>query len=314
MEGINMFRPHFQNPTATAIIEGLAIARYNQSESKWETTFLRNCGHYPRLTIREVNRKTGAVISTIRIYEIAKNDRISITVLDPAEINNWKFETPGDFDRITAHPQDLRWMLDIDLLHKKKVKRKKGGIGTNALSIFNGCFYTSVLTKEAYKKRWIDAQGTPSVFERIGSTGKTFGADFRGRIVSVEGGGSNPFNEQLTHRADSRFEIIFDNTCVGEHQPAQHETDFHNYYKLIDDSEGKADIQLADNSTAAANTETGEVLSGEIIEDSALSGDKDTPGSPIDQPPPTEDPLEDPDENPKIPACHSILEGLYILI
>jgi hypothetical protein len=307
-----MFRPHFQNATATAIIMGLAIAKYNQSESRWETTFLRNCGHYPRLTIREVNRSNGDVISIIRSYQIAKGDSISVKVIEPAGSSDWKFETPGPFDRGTAHPQDLRWMLDIDLLHKKKVKRKPGGIGTNSLSIFNGYFYTSVLTKEAYKKRWIDAGGTPSVFERIGITGKTFGADFRGAALSIEVIGTNGFSEQLPHRSASRFEIIFDNTCVDEQQPAQHETDFHNYYKLIDSSEGRVDIQPADTLTKALVSDAEEPLSRDVLDDSGLSGDKD-PIEPIGEPP-GEEPLPDPDENPKIPACHSVWEGGGITI
>jgi hypothetical protein len=302
-----MFRPHFQNATATAIIQGLAIAKYNQSESKWETTFLRNCGHYPRLIIREVDRRNGTVISTIRNYEIAKDDSISITVTDSAVGTEWKFVTPGNFDRRNAHPQDLRWMLDIELLHKKKVKRKLGGIDTNSLSISNGFFYTSVLTKEAYKKRWINAQGTPTVFERIGITGRTFGADFRGSSVMVQVSGANGLSELVRHQTDSRFEIIFDNTCVDEQQPAQNETDFHNYYKLIDSSEGRADIQVADVlSGNSASLKSAEILSDEIMEDFGLSGGEI---SSADSDPADGDPPPDPEPEPKTPSCHSITEG-----
>ena len=94
-----MFQPHFADATATAIIEGLAIAKYNEAESKWETTFLRNCGHYPRLIIRKVERTSGKVIEIIKTYEIAAGDSISISVTNPKPGTGWQFVTGADFDR-----------------------------------------------------------------------------------------------------------------------------------------------------------------------------------------------------------------------
>ncbi len=112
-----MFQPHFPDTTATTIIEGLAVARYNKAESDWVTTLLRNCGHYPKLTIRKVERKNGAVIEIIKTYEIQEGDSISITVSGSSG-NDWKFEAPGNFDKNTADPQDLRWMMNIKELSK----------------------------------------------------------------------------------------------------------------------------------------------------------------------------------------------------
>lgn len=281
-----MFKPLFQDAAATAIIEGLAVARYSREESKWNVVFLRNCGHYPKLTIREVDRQSGKVIAVIKTYEIAEDDSISITVSDPDTSIGWKYETGGAFHRNPGHDaRDLRWMLDMEKLSGGKVPRT-GTIETNSLFISNGCFYTSIRTKRAYRKRWIDSSGKPSPVETIGLTGRTFGSDFKGSAVRIEVAGSSGFSETLNNEIDSRFEIIFDNTCVDERQPQPHETDFHFYYKLFDSSQGKVEI---------LPPEEPDVIAFGEAETSDSEGDGDT------------DP--EPESEQKRPACQAITDG-----
>lgn len=237
-----MFKPHFQDATATAIIQGLAVSKYNHGASIWDVVFLRNCGHYPKLIIREVDRRSGRVISEIKRLEIAESDSISITVSSPAGNIPWHYQTGGSFDRNPNHDaQDFRWMLDIQQLHGGKVDRT-GSIATNSLSITNGCFYTSVRTKLPYRKRWINPDGTGTPVQTIGLTGRTFGSDFKGASVTVSVTGENDYSKTLDHRDNSRYEIIFDNTCVDEIQPSPDETDFHFYYRLFNDRNGRVEI------------------------------------------------------------------------
>jgi hypothetical protein len=204
-----MFKPHFQDATATAIIEGLAVSKYNHGASKWNVVFLRNCGHYPRLIIREVERRSGRVVSEIKRLEIAERDSISITVSSPAGNIPWIYQTDGPFNRNPSHDaQDFRWMLDIQQLHGREVPRT-GSIPTNSLSISNGCFYTSVRTKSPYRKRWINPDGTETPIQEIGLTGRTFGADFKAASVTVRVTGENDYNGTFDHRDNSKYEIIF---------------------------------------------------------------------------------------------------------
>lgn len=298
-----MFQPHNKQATATAIIEGLAIAKYNENQFQWEVTFLRNCGHYPKLTIREVDRQSAAVISKIKEYEIKEGDSISVTVAEPRGSADWKYITAESFDRNNpAHdPQDLRWMLDIEKLHGKKTKRKTGEIETNSLSISNGRFYTAVRTRESYRIKKI---GSNKV-ETLGLTGRTFGADFEGAAVTVKVRGSESFSETVTHKSGSRFEMIFDNTCIGEDQPTDAATDFHFYYRLIDDRDGKVEIFPPEETATRAISVESELLSIGI----ASEGSSPEPGEdvPVGEPPP---PPKDPEQEPKIPACQAIAEGV----
>jgi hypothetical protein len=152
-----MFQPHFEDATATAIIEGLAIAKYNETESKWETTFLRNCGHIHKVNIRRVESTSGKVIEIIKTYEIAAGDSISISVTNPKAGSGRQFITGADFDRNDAghNAQDLRWMLNIDKLMGKKVKRKTGEIETNTLTTTDGCF-----TLPSAPEKYIEKDGS----------------------------------------------------------------------------------------------------------------------------------------------------------
>jgi hypothetical protein len=301
-----MFRPLKEQSTATAIIQGLAVAKYREDETLWKVTFLRNCGHYPKLTIREVNRQTGAVISTVREYEIKEGDSISISISGPRRVSgDWKYTTAGDFDRKnTGHdPQDLRWMLDIEKLHGKKTRRKTGGIETNDLSIAGAQFYTSVRTRDSYRIKKIGSRAV----EKLGLTGRTFGADFEADRVTIEIRGGAGFTEALAHKTNSRYEMIFDNTCAGEAQPALPETDFHFYYRLIDDSEGKVEI-LPPDQTATRATESGLSTLAVDAELSSLgTTDESAPGD-TGGPLPDED--LDPETEPKRPACQAILQGV----
>jgi hypothetical protein len=268
-----MFKPHFQDATATAIIEGLAVSKYNHGASKWNVVFLRNCGHYPRLIIREVERRSGRVVSEIKRLEIAERDSISITVSSPAGNIPWIYQTDGPFNRNPSHDaQDFRWMLDIQQLHGREVPRT-GSIPTNSLSISNGCFYTSVRTKRPYRKRWINPDGTETPIQEIGLTGRTFGADFKAASVTVRVTGENDYNGTFDHRDNSKYEIIFDNTCVDERQPSPNETDFHFYYKLFSDRNGRVEILPPEEPDVVAY----------------------------------QDP--EPEPEPKHPACHAIDDG-----
>jgi hypothetical protein len=124
----------------------------------------------------------------------------------------------------------------------------------------------------------------PSIIEPFGLTGKTLGADFRGDSVTIEVKGAAGFPQTVEYNPDERFEFIFDNTCVGEYEPPAGETDFRFYYKLIDDSEGRVEIYPPEGSTASSDP------------------------APLDpEPEPELDPI-DPDQDPKTPACHSIME------
>ena len=272
-----MIRPHYPNATATALIKGLAIARFNENQSRWEVRFLRNCGHYPQLRIKQLSRRDGRVLSTVRTYEIASGDSLSVTVEDARPETKPRYRTGEEFNRNnTAHDaHDLRWMLDIDQLHGKKTRERDDPVETNFLSISDGCFYTAVRTRRNYRKRWVDASGRRSALEPIGISGRTFGVDFEGKSVTIEVSGKSGFSETLEHKEDSRYEIVFDNTCFGEKRPEAGETDFHDYYKLIDDSEGRVEIVAPDEG------EEGE-------------------------PPPDEPEDDDP---PKIPICYAITSG-----
>lgn len=295
-----MFQPHFENTTATAIIEGLAVAGYDKEQSRWETTFLRNCGHYPRLTLRKVERKSGAVIKEIRKYQIQEGDSISITAAGSSE-TEWKFETPGEFDKKTADPQDFRWMLNIKQLSQTDVKRMNPPeIPTNLLTISNGCFYTSVLTKETYRMRWVDSQGTPSVYEELGITGKTFGADFVAKSVTIEVKGNDGFSETFDYEDDARYEMIFDNTCVGEEQPTPDgETDFYFYYRLFNPDNGRVEIfpDTAAGGGAASESLNADSGGGDIGLEGG--GGEDSSAE------------SDPEQDPKTPACQAISELPY---
>jgi hypothetical protein len=284
-----MFKPHLEDVTATAVIEGLAVAKYDRAKSLWNVVFLRNCGHYPRLTIREVDRQSGRVIAAIRKpHEIKKDNSISITVASPAGNIPWKFVTDGAFDRKKPdhNAQDFRWMLDMQELSGREVSRT-GDVPTNSLSIANGCFYTSVRTKKPYRKRWIYPDGRHTPIETIGLTGRTFGSDSKGDSVTIEVTGEDGFRETLEHRKDSRYEIIFDNTCVDERQPSPDETDFHFYYLLFNDDEGRVEILTPEISK---DTGGGGSLS---LEGGDGNGDTDP----------------EPEPEPKYPACHSIGDG-----
>lgn len=282
-----MFQPHFTDEVvATAIIEGLAVAKYNQGEAKWETTILRNCGHYPKLIIRKVDRRSGRVDSIIKEYIIAAGDSISITVKNPTPGIDWKY-VEGDFNRQNPaqRPQDLRWMLDIDELYDQNPGRlNPPKVETNLLTTSNGCFYTSVRTKRPYRMRFIKTPPpTPMPDPRpIGITGKTFGVDFLGDTVTVEVSGVNGFSKTFDKSDPSfRYELIFDNTCVGEYQPPQGETDFRFYYKIFDDSNGRVEVFPPESS-------------GTMSMDGGTGADS---------------PAEDTDQDPKEPACQSLLEG-----
>lgn len=269
-----MFQPHLPDTvTATAIIEGLAVAQFNKADSDWITTLLRNCDHYPKLTIRKVQRNTGEVINILKTYEIQEGDSISITVSNSSG-NEWKFETAGAFDKNTADPQDLRWMLNIKELSQTEAARMNPPqVPTNSLTTTGGVFYTSVRTKETYRMRWADSQGMPSVFEELGITGKTFGVDFAADSVIIEVKGNSGFSETFNFGSDARYEMIFDNTCAGEEQPSPDgETDFRFYYELFNGDNGK--VEIFPNEPAA----------GEQSLDF------------------------DPDQDPKEPGCQSILE------
>lgn len=274
-----MIRPLNKDATATVVIKGLAIAKYNHNQSKWEVTFLRNCGHYPNLRIRELDRVSGRLVSRLKTYEIQQGDTISITVSSPRGDARRRYVTGGAFDRNNSghDEQDLRWMLDIDLLHGKKTRRKADPVETNSLSISNGCFYTAVRTRQPYRVKKIGS----SEPQPLGLAGRTFGVDFDAAEVTVEVQGNNGFRENLSHKGDLRYEIIFDNTCLDERQPSPAKTDFEFYYRLIDDSEGRVDILPPEEPDVIAFQE------------------EPPPG---DDPEPTEDP-------PKLPACFAITEG-----
>ena len=160
-------------------------------------------------------------------------------------------------------------------------------------------YYPFFIFKKFYKKRWIPAQGNPTPFEPLGITGKTFGVDFKGDSVTVEVKGSSGFKKDLPNKPNSRFEIIFDNTCVDD-IPPPYKTDFHNYYKLFNDNDGKVELQLEAEAGSAALTSEATTES-QTIEEPAPSD------APLDAP--AEEPLSDPDQDPKIPACQSITEG-----
>lgn len=294
-----MFKPHIQDVTATAIIKGLAVTKYNHASSRWEVVFLRNCGHHPKLTIREVDRKNGKILSTIKTHKIESDDSLSITVSSPAGNIPWKYVTDGPFQRNPSHDaQDFRWMLDIQALHNGKEVARTGDLETNFLSITDGCFYTSVRTKKKYKKKWVTSKGTPEI-QKLGLIGCMFGSDFKGDTVSVEVEGNSDFPVTLRHNGNSRYEIIFDNTCVDENQPLQHETDFQFYYRLFDGSNGRAEILPDDEATDTSLVES-EISS---LEDSTFSLESD--GDPIvggGDPP-------DLEPEPKEPPCQSINDG-----
>lgn len=280
-----MFQPHFKNAAATAIIEGLAVAGYNKEKSRWETTFLRDCGHYPRLTLRKVKRESGEVIEVIKTYEIQEGDDISITA-DGSSGTDWRFETPGEFNKNTANPRDLRWMMNIKQLSRSKIDRMKPPeIPTNFLTITDGCFYTSVLTKETYRMRWVDEQQMPSVFEQLGITGKTFGADFVAKSVTIDVSGINGFTETFNYEDEARYEMIFDNTCAHQEKPAPDgETDFRFYYKLFNPGNGRVEIFPNMPDIGGGKGESANLMDG------GEGGDPD------------------PDQDPKTPACQSIIE------
>ena len=271
-----MIRPLNKDATATAIIKGLAIARYGHDQSKWEVTFLRNCGHYPNLRIRQLNRETGELVATLKKYEIQPGDNISLAVTSPKGNTPRRYVTRGAFDRNNnGHDKrDLRWMLDIDQLHGKKTRRRNSPIETNSLSVSDGCFYTAVRTRKSYRVKKI---GSPEI-KPLGLAGRTFGVDFEGGAVTVEVQGNNGFKETLPHTDNLRYEIIFDNTCLGETEPAHGETDFQFYYKFIDDSEGRVDILPPEEPDVIAFQEE----------------------------PPDDEPEGDP---PKVPACYAITTG-----
>lgn len=273
-----MIRPLKKEATATVVIKGLAIAKYNHEQSKWEVTFLRDCGHYPNIRIRELNRESGRLVNSLKKYEIQEGDTISITVTTPRGDNPRRYVTGGTFrrDDPSHDEQDLRWMLDIDQLHGKKTRRKANPIATNLLSISNGCFYTASRTRKSYRIKRIGSD----VPQPLGFAGRTFGVDFEGNALTIQVKGKTGFSETLEEQADKRYEIIFDNTCYEERKPEPGETDFQYYYKLIDDNEGKVDILPPEEPDVIAFQED----------------------------PPEQDPEPEGDP-PKIPACYSITEG-----
>jgi hypothetical protein len=274
-----MIRPLKKEATATVVIKGLAIAKYNHEQSKWEVTFLRDCGHYPNIRIRQLNRESGRLVASLRSYEIQEGDSISITVTAPHGDNPRRYVNGGIFRRDNAShdEQDLRWMMDIDQLHGKKTKRKANPIATNLLSISNGCFYTASRTKKTYRIKKIGSNA-PQPF---GLTGRSFGVDFQAAALTIQVQGNDGFTQTLEEKPDRRYEIIFDNTCFDGGQPSPGTTDFQHYYKLIDDNDGKVDI-----------------LSPE--EPDVVAFQEDLPEE--------EDPEPEGDPS-KTPACHSITEG-----
>lgn len=285
-----MFQPHFPNATATAIIEGLAIAGYDNKESQWNVTFLRNCGHYPRLTIRKVDRQSGEVINVIKTYEIQEDDSISI-MASGSQITDWRFEGPGEFDKKTANPQDLRWMMNIKQLSQAKVERMNPPkVSTNSLTISDGCFYTSVLTKGTYRMQWVNSQNTVTFNEELGITGRTFGSDFVADSVTITINGNDSFSEEFNFEEDARYEMIFDNTCVGEEQPSlDGETDFRFYYNVFNPNDGR--VEIFPNNPAGSMTENTSDIARSTTEASADSLYSE--------------------QDPKEPACQSIVEDPY---